>query len=111
MGGSGGFIMMSPDGRLHVTPDELAEFVSLTAVHPIAKHLWLLNTATGETRVDRSDDPSAVPGGWVLLMTGPSPAWVEQWSGDLQRAVDEQLNPLLDAAFGYAPTTDEPEAP
>ncbi|NKZ93686.1 hypothetical protein GS966_28465 [Rhodococcus hoagii] len=73
-GRSGGFIMMSPDGRLHVTSDELAEFVSLTAVQPIAKHLWLLNTATGETRVERSDDdPSAVPDGWVLLMTGPSP--------------------------------------
>lgn len=87
--------MMTSDGQLVVTVGELVEFASIADVEPIAKHLWMLNRQTGETRVERSDNPDAVPDGWVLLMTGPSPAWVEQWGGDLQRAVDEQLNPLL----------------
>ncbi|MCQ4119900.1 hypothetical protein [Rhodococcus tibetensis] len=90
---------MMQDGAFRITAEELAEFVGPAEVQPVAPHLWLLNTLTGETTVERRGDYGNVPQGWVLLMTGPDPAWVDQWAGDLQRACDEQLNPLLAEAF------------
>ncbi|WP_139809521.1 hypothetical protein [Prescottella equi] len=93
---------MIDNGRLSITAAELADFTSLAEIEPVARHWWLINTTTGQTRIER--DPSALPdsGDWLLLMTGPTPAWVQQWDGDLQRAVDEQLNPLLEAAMNYS---------
>lgn len=99
---------MIEGGRIQVSADELAQFTDLAAVEPVARHLFLLNTTTGETRVERRGDWDNIPDGWILLMTGPTPSWVEQWQGDLQRALDEQLNPLLAEATGYpAPTNEE----
>lgn len=90
---------MMSNGRFHITADELADFVAPAKLHPVAPHLWLLNTSTGETRVVRGSDYNNLPSPWVLLMDGPDPEWVDQWGGDLQRACDEQLNPMLSQAF------------
>lgn len=93
---------MIENGRLRVSDTELAQFAAYANVQPVAPHLWLLNVGSGETRVERRSDYMNVPDGWVLLMTGPDPAWVAQWDGNWQRACDEQLNPMLIEAFGGA---------
>lgn len=92
---------MMISGMLCVTAEEVAEFAApaLATFGPIAPHLWLLEVSTGKTTVVRSSDYQNLPEGWVLLMTGPEPDWVNQWNGDLQRACDEQLNPMLAQAF------------
>lgn len=90
---------MMHDGNFTIAAGEVAEWAALAEVQPVAPHLWLLNTETGDTKVERSADYSDIPTPWTLLMTGPDPAWVEQWNGDWQRACDEQLNPLLAEAF------------
>jgi hypothetical protein len=90
---------MIENETLCVTADELAEFVQHVDVQPVAPHLWLINTTSGETRVERRSDFENIPEGWALIMDGPDPAWVAQWDGDLQRACDEQLNPLIASAF------------
>lgn len=88
---------MMIEGKLCVSADEVAEFVSpaLSGIGPIAPHLWLIAPSSGATRVVRSADYENLPPGWLLLMTGPEPGWVAQWNGDWQRACDEQLNPLI----------------
>ncbi|MDI9901293.1 hypothetical protein QM716_15650 [Rhodococcus sp. IEGM 1409] len=89
---------MMIDGKLCVSAEEVAEFAAPTLtpdLGPIAPHLWLIELSTGATQVVRSADYDNLPDGWALLMTGPEPDWVAQWSGDWQRACDEQINPLL----------------
>lgn len=90
---------MIENGNLFVTAEELAEFTQHADIHPIAPHLWLINVITGETKVEQRADFENIPDGWGLIMDGPDPLWVAQWDGDLQRACDEQLNPLIASAF------------
>lgn len=97
------------DGKLCVTAEEVAVFAQpalTTDLGPIAPHLWLIELATGSTRVVRSADYENLPTGWALLMTGPDPDWIRQWDGDWQRACNEQLNPLLAEAFAQEAVTD-----
>jgi hypothetical protein len=90
---------MMDNGNLCVTGKELAAFTQHVNTQPVAPHLWLINTTTGVTKVERRADFENIPAGWALIMDGPDPAWVAQWNGDLQRACDEQLNPLIAEAF------------
>jgi hypothetical protein len=86
---------MKIDGMLSVVGAELAEFVRVAEVEPIAPHTWWIDLDTGDTHVTRTITDETPPNGCARLMTGPAPEWVEQWDGDWQRACDEQLNPLL----------------
>lgn len=90
------------NGTVRVSATELAQFAAYADVHPVAEHLWLLNTESGETRIERRGDYWNIPDGWALIMTGPDPAWVAQWDGNWQRACEEQLNPMIAEALGGA---------
>lgn len=86
---------MKVDGKLAVSGSELAEFVAFAEILPVAPHTWWINVETGSTHTTRTVADESPPAGCARLMTGPDPAWVAQWNGDLQRACDEQLNPIL----------------
>ncbi|MFI8664216.1 hypothetical protein ACIGKR_29765 [Rhodococcus qingshengii] len=88
---------MMIDGVLAVSASELAEFANTAAVQPIALHTWWIHLDSGVTNVTRDVDGELPPPRCARLLTGPDPDWVNQWGGDLQRACDEQINPMLAA--------------
>lgn len=90
---------MKIDDTLYVSGEDLAEFVALAEILPVAPHTWWINVETGALHTTRTVADESPPTGCARLMTGPDPGWVEQWDGDWQRACDEQLNPMLIEAF------------
>ena len=86
--------MREPNGLLRLHANELAEFVK--APYPSS---WWINTKTGKTSTTPGHYTGEAPADCAFLMDGPNPVWVFQWAGDWNRAVEEQLNPLLAAAF------------
>jgi len=80
--------MRSVDGVYSISVDEL------TALVGGEEFWWVLpdgSTVSSGVRVPPVE-------GALFLMSRSGP-WVDQWGGDLQRACDEQLNPML-ASYG-----------
>ncbi|WP_425005762.1 hypothetical protein [Mycolicibacterium sp. S3B2] len=94
--------MRSKDGTYFVTADELRAF------RDSGKKYWYMRE---DGTTDLYEDELILRGAdrWPMYLMDNSDSWFEQWGGDFERAVDEQLNPILRENFSTAePSVERP---
>lgn len=96
--------------RYTIAVEDLTHFLETGLVqdvwgNTVMERWWHLHK-DGTLTVD--DEARAEPHTWpVPLMSWPGQEWIDQWDGDLQKAIDTQVQPALERIADYFKNAEE----